>query len=238
MKIPPTPHRWDVSPKQAVAIQGALAGRVCSPPLRGAVRLAAGVDMAISPDGERCVAGVVLWDMKARTVCEAQLAWCALTFPYVPGLLSFREAPAVLAALRRLEREPDVILCDGQGYAHPRRFGIACHLGVILDRPTIGCAKSRLVGDYAEPAPGRGARAALTAGGERIGTVLRTRDGVKPVYVSVGHRIDLDGAVRIVLRCGGGYRVPEPTRLADRLVARARREMTQGNAPKEWQDGI
>ena len=178
--------------------------------------------MAFSHDARRCIAAVVLWDMHAHAVVEEHVAIRNLTFPYVPGLLSFRHAPAVLAALRRRARPPDVLMCDGHGLAHPRRFGIACHLGVITGWPTIGCAKSRLVGDHREPAEERGAHAALVHQGRTVGTVLRTRNGVKPVFVSVGHRIDLPSAERLVLACAVRYRHPEPTRLADRLAAKAK----------------
>ena len=223
MKIAPAPHAWNLSPTRAVAVQRRLASRVRHERPRRALRYAAGLDMAFSRDGERCLAAAVLWDVRERTVVEVQLASRALAFPYIPGLLSFREAPALLAALRRLRRRPDVLLCAGHGIAHPRRFGIACHLGVLTDLPSVGCAKSRLVGSAADPAAARGSHTTLRHRGDRIGYVLRTRANVKPVYVSVGHRIDLDTALRLTLACGGGYRLPEPTRLADRTVARARR---------------
>ena len=148
-----------------------------------------------------------------------------VTFPYVPGLLSFREAPALLAVLRTVRSEPDALLLDGHGLAHPRRFGIACHVGVLVDRPTAGCAKSRLCGEHAEPGARRGARRPLRDRGERIGTVLRTRDDTRPVFASVGHRIDLPGAEALILASGAGYRLPEPTRRADRLVALAKKEL-------------
>ncbi len=225
MRIPPVPHAWAVSPKRAVAIQRQLADRVRQMPLRAPIRLVAGVDLAFSRDGARCIAGVVVWDLDRGEVVEERLAVRRLRFPYVPGLLSFREAPAMLAALRRLRCAPDALVCDGHGLAHPRRFGIACHIGVICERPSVGCAKSRLVGEHAEPAARRGSRRPLTHRGERIGTVLRTRDGVKPIFVSVGHRIDLASCERLVLRCGAGRRLPEPTRRADRLVAAAKLEL-------------
>jgi deoxyribonuclease V len=182
------------------------------------------VDAAFSSDGSRCLAGVVVWDVEKRTIVEQRWAVRRLRFPYVPGLLSFREAPAILAALRQLRVEPDAILCDGHGFAHPRRFGIACHIGVLTRRPTVGCAKSLLVGTHREPGPRRGSRRALRDGNAVIGSALRTRDGVRAVYVSVGHLIDLRAADRLVLRCAVGYRLPEPTRLADGLVARLKRE--------------
>ncbi len=225
MRIAPAPHPWAVSPKRAVAIQRQLAGRVRQTPPRSPIRLVAGVDLAFSRDGARCIAGVVVWDLDRGEVVEECLAVRRLRFPYVPGLLSFREGPAILAALRRLRCAPDALVCDGHGLAHPRRFGIACHIGVICERPSVGCAKSRLVGEHAEPAARRGSRCPLMHRGERIGTLLRTRDGVKPVFVSVGHRIDLASCERLVLRCGAGRRLPEPTRRADRLVAAAKREL-------------
>jgi deoxyribonuclease V len=189
------------------------------------VRLVAGLDAAFTRDGKRCIGGVVLWDVESREVVEEHVATRPLRFPYVPGLLSFREAPALLAALRKLRRTPDALMCDGHGLAHPRRFGIACHVGVLVDRPAVGCGKSRLVGEHREPALRRGSRTRLTHRGETIGSVLRTREGVKPIYVSIGHRIDQATAERLTLACAIGYRLPEPTRLADRLVARAKREI-------------
>jgi deoxyribonuclease V len=211
-----------VSPRQAVAIQQRLALQVRDDVPSRTIRLVAGVDAGFSADRRFCIAAAVLWDIRERNVVEQRLARARLTFPYVPGLLSFREAPAVLAALRKLKTAPDALICDGHGLAHPRRFGLACHVGVIVNRPTIGCAKSRLVGRHDEPAARRGSSRALWDGGERIGIVLRTRDRVKPVYVSIGHRIDLTTAKRVVLRCGAGYRLPEPTRLADQRVAAAK----------------
>jgi deoxyribonuclease V len=146
-----------------------------------------------------------------------------LTFPYVPGLLSFREAPALLAALRKLKRTPNALMCDGQGLAHPRRLGIASHIGIICGLPTIGCAKSRLCGEETMPARQRGSWTSLVDGDEEIGAVLRTQEGVNPLYVSVGHLCDLPTARQLVLHCATRYRLPEPTRLADRLVAAAKR---------------
>lgn len=181
------------------------------------MRLIAGLDMAFVGGGTTCQAAVVLWDLDDACVIEQHVARRAVQFPYVPGLLSFREVPALLAALRKLKRAPDGLMCDGHGLAHPRRFGIASHLGVILGIPSVGCAKSRLTGTSREPGTRRGDRAMLKDKGEIIGAVLRTRDRVKPVYVSVGHGLDLDDAVRITLSCGRGYRLPEPVRRADIL---------------------
>jgi deoxyribonuclease V len=218
MQVPRAPHRWSVSPLRATAIQRRLAVLVRSVVPPAPLRWIAGLDAAVCSDGTRCVAAAVLWDAQARKVVEERIARRPVTFPYVPGLLSFREAPAVLAAVRQLRRAPDVILYDGHGLAHPRRFGIACHVGLLAGIPTIGCAKSRLVGEHAEPGALRGASVPLFDRGEIVGRVVRTRDHVRPVFVSVGHLIDLETAERVVLDCAPLYRIPEPIRLADHLV--------------------
>jgi len=223
VKLPPPLHSWRLSPRQAIAAQKNLAARVRVEPLARQPRFIAGLDAAFPADGAFCLGAVVLWDMTERRVVEERVARRRLRFPYVPGLLSFREAPALLEALRRLNTTPDVLMCDGHGLAHPRRFGIACHLGVLCGLPAIGCAKSRLVGEHAEPARARGASVPLRHRLEIVGSVLRTRPGTRPVYVSVGHRIDLAGAQEIVLACAVRFRLPEPTRLADQLAARAKR---------------
>lgn len=223
MRIPRAPHRFALTPARAVAVQRRLASRVKIAPPRRALRLLAGVDCAFSRDGARCHAVAVLWDLERGALLEERAAQRPLRFPYVPGLLSFREAPAMLAALRRLRGTPDALLVDGHGLAHPRRFGIASHLGVLVGIPTVGVAKSRLVGSHAEPGAARGARTPLWQDGECIGSVVRTREGSKPLYVSVGHAIDLETCVRLVLAACAGHRLPEPTRLADRAVAAAKR---------------
>ena len=157
---------------------------------------------------------------------EIERAWAErpLEFPYVPGLLSFRELPALLAAMAKLRAEPDVIYCDAQGYAHPRRFGLACHLGVLLDRATVGCAKSRLIGEHRAPGRAAGSWAALEDAGETIGAALRTRTDVKPIYVSTGHRVALPSAIQLVLAVCDGYRIPKPTRGADHFVEELKRQ--------------
>ena len=228
MKIGRPPHNWSLTPRQAIAIQKKLASAVRQERPRHKVRLVAGVDAAFSHDKEHCIGGVVLWDLQKKSVVEQHTAVQKLRFPYIPGLLSFREAPALIAALRKLHCPPDLLICDGQGVAHPRRLGIASHIGVITDIPTIGCAKSRLIGDHLEPAPKKGSRTSLRDKNEVVGTVLRTRDSVKPVFVSVGHKIDLATAEQVVLECAIGYRLPEPTRLADQLVASAKRNSRYG----------
>ena len=209
-------HRWRVTPRQARAIQERLRGLVRLEPLTP-VATVVGLDCAFSAD--RVFAAAVVWDVKRCEVLEMRTHSRPLAFPYVPGLLSFREAPALLAVLRRVRTPVDALLCDGQGLAHPRRFGLACHLGVLLDAPAIGCAKSRLAGQGTEPGPQRGASTPLTLDGEQVGAVLRTRSGVKPLFVSPGHLCDVAGAVGLALRCGGGFRLPEPVRLADQAVA-------------------
>ncbi|HXK85359.1 MAG TPA: deoxyribonuclease V [Phycisphaerae bacterium] len=222
MRHPPAMHRWPVSPRSALRIQQRLAPQVRIEPLTSPVRLVAGADLAFSPDNQRCLAGLVVYDLETRTVVEETLAWKPVRFPYVPGLLSFREIPAILAAVRKLRSTPDVFMFDGQGYAHPRRIGLASHAGLLLDRPTIGAAKSRLIGEHDEPPLEAGSYTPLVHRGEIIGAVLRTRTGVRPIYVSVGHRVTLENAIAIVLKCVTAYRLPEPTRLAHQLVTRNR----------------
>lgn len=227
-------HPWDVSPAEARAIQTRLASQV---DLTDAISLAeitmvAGVDNAyLEVDGQTmaCAAAVVL-DFPALEIIETSVAWIPVTFPYVPGLLSFRETPAVLAACRDLRHAPDVLLLDGQGYAHPRRFGFATHVGVILDRPTIGCAKSRLIGRYDEPANELGAWTPLVDHDEVIGAAVRTRPGHSPLFVSPGNKVSVETAVAITLACCRDERfLPEPTRLAHQLVTRERRERAAGD---------
>jgi len=217
------PHAWNVTPSRAMAIQRELARQVEIHALPGNVRRVAGLDAAFSRDGASCIAGVVVWDLEDRLVVEQLAVSRPLRFPYVPGLLSFREGPALIAALRRLRTRPDALMVDGHGLAHPRRCGIASHLGVVTGIPSVGCAKSRLCGTHDEPGSRRGCRTPLLEGREEIGRVLRTRDGVRPVYASVGHLATIEEACDLILRCGAGYRLPEPTRLADQLVARVKR---------------
>ena len=220
-------HEWDLSPAQAIALQKALAGAVLradrfGPGGRRAIRRVAGVDAAFADGGRVIRAAAVMLEYPGLVLTDQVLVERPTTFPYVPGLLSFREVPALLEALGQLPAAPDLILCDGHGYAHPRRFGLACHLGLWLDTPTIGVAKSRLTGSHDEPGPAKGDVAWLLAGKgerprERLGAVLRTREQVKPVFVSAGHRISLRTALALTLACATRYRLPEPTRLADKL---------------------
>lgn len=212
-------HPWNLSYAEALAVQERLARRVRPGPPLDRVRLVAGADVSAGRRREQIAAVVVVMRSDTWELVEVARATMRAAWPYVPGFLSFREAPVVLAALGRLKSQPDLVLCDGQGRAHPRRLGLASHVGLALDVPTVGCAKSRLVGEMArEPARRRGGRAPLMDAGERIGTVLRTRTGVRPVYVSVGHGIDLASAERWVLACSPRYRLSEPIRAAHRLV--------------------
>lgn len=208
-------HPWQVSPAEAIAIQRELAGLVVETPLPSAPRLVAGVDMSVRGDQVR--AAVVVLDADDLHVVDRATWEGPVQFPYVPGLLSFREVPAVLAALEQVERFPDLILTDSQGRAHPRRLGLASHLGVLLDLPTVGVAKSRLTGRADDPPATQGSFTPLMDRGEQVGVVLRTREAVRPVYVSVGNRITLDESVAWVLRLTTRYRLPEPTRLAHHL---------------------
>ncbi|MFW5803220.1 MAG: deoxyribonuclease V [Verrucomicrobiota bacterium] len=199
--------------QQARQLQYELREEVIIEPLTDEVHTVCGVDVSGVRHGAATAAAVVM-RLPELTVAEFATAQVELAFPYRSGLLSFRECPALLTVLERLSRRPDVVLVDGQGIAHPRRFGLACHLGVILDIPAVGCAKSRLCGSYAEPLGERGCRSPLVDNGEVVGMVLRTRDNVKPLFVSPGHKVDLADSVDLVLACGSGLRVPEPTRLA------------------------
>ena len=212
-------HRWDLTPKEAIALQTTLRDRVVRRNRIGAVRRVAGVDVGFEQDGRVSRAAVAVLDYPGLALVEQVVERVATAFPYIPGLLSFREAPAVLAAFARIRVPPDLILYDGQGIAHPRRFGIASHVGVLLDCPTIGVAKTRLVGEHAAPANRRGAWTPLSDAGEVIGAVLRTRAGVKPLFVSIGHRVSLETAVRWTMACATRYRLPETTRWAHRLAS-------------------
>ncbi|HDZ22732.1 hypothetical protein LCGC14_0904470 [marine sediment metagenome] len=213
-------HDWDLTPTQAIKLQKDLAGAVRIEPLRKTPRTIVGTDCALLSGGRKIAAAAVLCD--ARTLEVIEQSYCVLpcVFPYVPGLLSFREAPAVIEAVRRLGGQPDLLMCDGQGLAHPRGLGLACHVALWLDMPAIGVAKSRLCGQHRDVGPKRGSKVRLTHDGNIIGSVVRTRDNVKPLYISVGHRITLDQAVSWTLKSTRSLRLPEPTRLAHQAVAK------------------
>lgn len=206
-------HPWDLSFAEAQAVQVRLARLVESRARIAEVRRVAGVDVSTGRGGPARGAVVVLDYPGMRTV-EVATAERVPEFPYVPGFLSFRESPVILACFEKLTQWPDLVFVDGQGLAHPRRFGFACHLGLLLDRPTIGCAKSRLVGEWDPVGESVGDWSPLTDRDEVVGAVLRTRRGVKPLFVSIGHRVDLATAVDWTQRCAGPFRLPEPTRRA------------------------
>ena len=213
-------HDWNVSPDEAKQIQRRLASEVRETPLPDTVETIAGVDVSVRDDTAQ--AAIAVLQRGGRTVVDRAVHRCEVPFPYVPGLLSFREMPAVLPALDQLDGAPDVFVTDSHGLAHPRRFGLACHLGVLLDVPTIGVAKSILVGEpRGELGTEKGSRVPLVDDGETVGTVLRTRTDVNPVYVSVGHRCTLDGAADLMLDCSPTYKIPEPTRQAHKLSRQA-----------------
>jgi len=213
-------HNWDITPKEAIALQQKLSNNVLQCKFDKKIHTAAGLDCAFTKDKKNVIACIVVQSAADFEIIESAYSIIPAKFPYIPGLLSFREAPACLAAAEKLKTTPDIIIVDGQGIAHPRRFGIACHIGLFLDIPAIGCAKSRLIGEFDAPAGEKGASSPLTDKGEIIGSVLRTKNNVKPVYVSVGHKCRLEDAVRIVLECCGKYRIPEPSRIAHQTAAK------------------
>jgi len=220
-------HSWNLSYSRARELQAELSDMVKFTPLKKKPQLVAGLDCAFSKDGERIFAVVIVLRLPQFELVETVSASRKVTFPYIPGLLSFREAPVCLAAVEKLQTQPDVFMIDGQGIAHPRRLGLATHLGIFLDKPTIGCAKSRLTGTFQEPPLEKGAYSLLkdemrkqSTEPEVIGAVVRTRTNVKPVFVSVGHKCLLEDAIRVVLGCAVRYRLPEPTRLAHQAVGK------------------
>ena len=212
-------HRWDLTPTEAVALQKELRAQlVLQPPPGFAPRLVAGADVSMDKGSDVAYAGLVVIDATTMETVDQATVTAPLTFPYVSGLLSFREIPPVHAAWERLGTRPDVVIFDGAGYAHPRRFGLACHAGMLLGVPTVGCAKTILVGTHGPLGTERGSAAPLVHKGETVGMAVRLRDAVTPVYVSPGHLMDLETAVRVVLSMGTGFREPETTRRAHRLV--------------------
>lgn len=234
-------HKWRATPREAQEIQLRLRKRWVGENRFGPIRTVAGLDAAFVLTGSqalkkgsrwermreanRAIGGVVVFRYPEMEKVELAYAIEPLRFPYVPGLLSFREVPVLLAALGKLKRMPDLLFCDGQGYAHPRRFGLAYHLGVWAGRPSIGCAKSLLIGEHEELAEKAGSLAELTDGDEVIGAAVRTRTGVKPVYVSQGHRVSLETAIQMTLAVCDGVRVPRPTREADHLVGEVKQSI-------------
>jgi deoxyribonuclease V len=220
-------HSWTLDPSAARRIQDSLVPRLRTAPVSQPAETVAGADVSFDRARGLVFAAVLVFRFADLELIEEAWAHGPADFPYVPGLLSFREGPVMLKAFARLRTVPNVVLFDGQGIAHPRRLGLAAHMGLWLDLPTIGCAKSRLIGDYEEPGPQRGDAAPLMDGDEQIGEVLRTRDRVKPLFVSPGHRADFPSSRRIVLECGRGLRLPEPTRQAHIAVTRRKRDLVR-----------
>lgn len=219
MKITPL-HEWNLTPKEAIELQKQFAYEVIEEDkFDEPIKTVAGIDLGYDVNTNRSRAVVVVLKFPELELIESAEAIMPIQFPYVPGLLSFRETPVAVRALEKLENAPDLILCDGQGIAHPRRFGIACHIGLITGVPSVGVAKSLLVGKYDSLSEERGSTAALVYRNEQVGVVLRTRDKVQPLYVSVGHKISLGTAIDYVLKCTPKYRLPETTRLADHLAS-------------------
>ncbi len=223
MKAGKSKTLWPGEPSRAVRLQESLRSKVDIKALKRPPRYVAGVDAAFIKD--TIVGAACLYRYPEITLVEKSHSVLPVPFPYVPGLLSFREGPALIEALRGLKRRPDIVLFDGQGIAHPRGMGVASHIGVLLGVPSVGCAKSRLVGTYREPGRSRGCRSRLVFKGRTVGVVLRTRDGVKPLFVSPGHLIDIEGSIEIVLGCVRGFRLPEPIRCAHGLSKSVKRAL-------------
>ena len=217
-------HRWNLNPTQAIVVQRNLRHQVTLQPFPDEPTLIAGADISFNKYSPVVYAGFVLLRYPSLEIVDSVGCSMEVSFPYISGLLSFREIPPLLKAWEQMSTKPDLVVLDGQGIAHPRRLGIASHFGILANIPTIGCAKSRLVGDYVEPNTTAGSSSPLTHRGERVGTVLRTKDKVQPVFVSPGHLVDQESAVRILLNCRRGYRIPEPTRLAHLFVNELRLE--------------
>ena len=215
-------HDWNLTPSQAIEVQQRLRSLVRITPLSGEIRTVAGADISFNKFSEVVYSGIVVLSLPDLQIVEEAGVSSRARFPYIPGLLSFRETPSLLEAWEKLKTKPDLLMLDGQGIAHPRRFGIACHIGVLLDLPTVGCAKSILVGKHGELEMKAGSQSPLIDRGEQVGVALRTKNRVAPIYVSSGHLIDLASAVDLVLRTTAKYRQPEPTRQAHLLVNRMR----------------
>jgi len=216
-------HSWEVSPGEAIQLQNELKGKISLKKSFNKVKIVAGADVSYYQN--KMIAGVIVFEFPNLKVIERQFFISPINLPYIPGLLTFREGPSLLEALKKIKIEPDIILFDGQGIAHPRRMGIATHLGLFLDKPTIGCAKSRLSGKYTSVGEKKGDYVLLKEGEEVLGAVLRTRRKVKPIFVSPGHKIDLSNSIEIVLKCTEKYRLPIPVREAHIFVNQIRNNL-------------
>ncbi|HAG94505.1 MAG: deoxyribonuclease V [Pseudomonadales bacterium] len=219
-------HDWELSPDEAYYLQCELSSMVKVYDDFSEINTVAGVDVAYDKEANELVAGIVVIDLDSFDVIDSNWARAKQNFPYVPGLFSFRELPSIIKCLRDIKIAPDLFVCDGQGIAHPRRFGLASHLGVLFDIPSIGCAKTKLLGEFVEPEVMRGAYSYLFDKDEYVGSVLRTQSNVKPVFVSPGHRVSIESSVEYVLKLSPNYRLPETTRMADQLV---RQQLKAGN---------
>lgn len=219
------PYEGADSVKEAFRLQKELSKRVVRKNDYGRIRTVAGADLAILTRHKKLLCGIIVFSYPGLEPIEKVHCAVEEKFPYIPGLLAFREAPAIVETLKKVKNKPDIIMIDGQGLAHPRSFGIACHIGVVLNVPTIGVAKKRLFGEYTEPEKLKGSWSKLKnkSDNEVIGAVVRTKDNVKPVFVSIGNRIDLESSVKLTLDCSAGYRIPEPTRQADRFVSQLKK---------------
>ncbi len=217
-------HPWAVSVQEAFRIQEELRDKLVLEDVPDPPESIAGIDVSFTRGSNLVHAAIVVLERDSLKPIEIVAATQEPVFPYIPGLLSFREGPVVLQAYEKLSREPDLLMFDGQGIAHPRGLGLASHMGVLFDRPSIGCAKSRLVGEFKEPKQKRGSMRTLSFQRRKVGVVLRTKDNTKPLFISPGHRITVETAARLVLEAGRGYRLPEPTRRAHHEAARVKRE--------------
>lgn len=218
-------HSWNLSPSEAVSLQQTLRERVILQPLPSQIQVLGAADVGYVPSMKKMVAAMVTFQWPDLTPLEAAQSTFHMDFPYIPGLLSFREVPPLLEAFESLGRKPDVILCDGQGIAHPRKLGLASHLGICLDLPTVGCAKKKLCGNHETLPLIRGQCQPLMFQGERVGYVLCSRTGVKPIYISPGHKADGESSLQLVRRCLGTYRIPQPLRHAHHLATRLRNQL-------------
>lgn len=225
--VPVRNHCWHLPPAEAKAVQRELALDVTLTDAFDVINYVAGVDVAYHKKSDRIVGGVAILEATTLQLVETRLAISAVQFPYIPGLFSFRELPAIIEAMKQIKTVPDLIICDGHGIAHPQRFGLASHLGVLYDMPTIGCAKTRLTGAHSDPSHRRGSSELLVDNGMTIGAALRTQDGVRPVYVSTGHRVSLKTACDWIMHTSPSYRLPETTRAADHAVKLALKEICE-----------
>lgn len=218
-------HPWNISESEAINLQLELSSKVIKEDQLTDITYVAGVDVAYSEQDNVLIAAVVILDAVSLQVIESVVIKDTVQFPYIPGLFSFRELPPVIKAFKQLKTSPQLIVCDGQGLAHPRRFGLACHLGVLFDIPTIGCGKTKLLGDFIEPLPQRGACSDIVDHNEVIGSTVRTQENVKPIFVSIGHRISLSTSCEWILKLSPQYRLPETTRHADQLVRTVQKQI-------------